>query len=176
MTKMGRPSRKTIASVLMFEMPDGNVFYFEIDKKGKSRLIGNNQNQLSTNLYINNDSNKYELSLTNYVSEKLNQQHEISNEEKFYEKELTNSLELEIDKFDLFLEKIDNHLNIDNFIKDYKLSSNMLLPIDAWLDCKNIKSTVVWKFRKKIIKYRYPIVMKYIIMLVFLWYLNLQSI
>lgn len=134
MTKMGRPSRKTIASVLMFEMPNGEVFYFEIDKKGKSRLIGNNQNQLNTNLYINNDSFKNELSPTNYASEKLNQQHEISNEEilkEKHKKELTSSLELEIDNFNLFLEKIDNHFDIDNFFKDYKLSSNMLFPIDA---------------------------------------------
>lgn len=37
---MGRPSRKEVASTVIFEETDGNVLFFVIDKQGNSKLIG----------------------------------------------------------------------------------------------------------------------------------------
>ena len=57
---MGRPSRKEVASTVIFEETDGNVLFFVIDKQGNSKLIG------SESIY---PKNNFSLSLNkNYFS------------------------------------------------------------------------------------------------------------
>lgn len=135
---MGRPSRKTIASILKFEDPDGEILFFEIDKKGNSRMIINKNNYQSffqTQKTI--QDNLYNLQVDDQIvsSDQITDDEiKINKTEKTTEnaekgKQKTDSNQVE--KFNLFLEEIENHMNMDIFYREFRLSDKMLIPISA---------------------------------------------
>lgn len=135
---MGRPSRKTIASILKFEDPDGEILFFEIDKKGNSRMIINKNNYQSffqTQKII--QDNLYNLQVDDQIvsSDQITDDEiKINKTEKTTEnaekgKQKTDSNQVE--KFNLFLEEIENHMNMDIFYREFRLSDKMLIPISA---------------------------------------------
>ena len=125
MKKMGRPSRKMVASALTFETPDGETLYFSIDKKGKSKFLGNNkihiQKCIPHNIFTTEST----------ANEKI-----IENSNKKYESQINKTspkftIQFHDDKFNIFLKQIENRLNVDDFYKDFRLSNHMMLPILA---------------------------------------------
>lgn len=128
---MGRPTRKPVASTIVFEDPNGEVFFFEIDKKGNSKKIEDDHKKIIIENNVNNSQTSY-LSPNDVLSEALDVKQKIPNDSECLKNQKNSKkLELQIEKFNLFLEKIDNHINTDYFCQEYKLSSNMLLPFDA---------------------------------------------
>lgn len=129
---MGRPSRKGTATTITFNDPDGEMFYFTIDSRGKSNLIGrspnvnigyvpinepgsitpssSSDNLLGISQCMENSCNKIE-NMTNAKNEKTEEYDEIVN-------------------FEAFLEKINNHFNVDDILRENRLS--FLPPISAW--------------------------------------------
>ena len=126
MKKMGRPSRKTIASTLSFEAPDGETLYFSIDQKGKSNYLGNQKISFL-------ECNAHDLIPTMSIKNKKKAEHsnEKSDSQKNTNKYPKFHIQFNDEKFNLFLEKIENRLNVEDFYKDFKLSNQMILPILA---------------------------------------------
>lgn len=128
---MGRPTRKQVASTIVLKDPNGDVFFFEIDKKGNSKKIGDDHKKifLENNFF---NSQTLLLSSNDVLSEASNKEQEISKDNEFLKNQQNSKqYELEIEQFNLFLEKIDKHINLDYFCQEYKLSNNMLLPFDV---------------------------------------------
>ena len=126
--KMGRPSRKQIATSIMFEEPDGDIFLFRIDEQGQSHFCGNSHKNIVGKLH-----NKPESILKKAIPDSLNDNSKNiikikESSDDLYVEKLSNSLKysVDMDLFDSFVSLLENNTNISNVIKDYKLSNSML--------------------------------------------------
>lgn len=122
---MGRPSRKKIASTILFEIPDGNTFYFTINKKGEASLVGKcfsiPQFYVNPNSKLISDSidkSPIYFNKESYLNE--------NNEKRNIKKEKSSEKYIEMDDFDKFVSCLDYQINIDSILNDNKLSENML--------------------------------------------------
>ena len=123
MRKMGRPSRKSIATILSLEESNGNVVFFKIDCKGRSSIIGDKQSLSTKSLILPKFSYNSELISTNYSknADIIKDQY-IKQEQS----NITNqNLCSKKDNFNLFLELIDKRSHMNDFSNNLKLSSNM---------------------------------------------------
>lgn len=124
MKKMGRPTRKMIASTLVYELPDGEIIYFEIDKKGNAQMIKSNNHHV----YPNDESQNIQIIPVDKLDEKS--QNSDKSDEKLDQKTLDNE-SIIIKNLNSFLKQIENHISFDTFMRDFKLSDRMLFPINA---------------------------------------------
>lgn len=122
--KMGRPTRKGTATTITYNDPNGEIFYFTIDNRGKSNFIGRSPivtigcvQHHEPESIIPSSSNENLLEIAQEDAIKSN------NIEK-----MTNNINKntenydEIVKFDLFLEKINSHFDLDEVLRENRLS------------------------------------------------------
>lgn len=134
--KMGRPSRKGIASTIMLEEPNGEVLFFSIDNRGKSTFIGNKEKfNINANLLHESDEtltmtpstssdNLESLSVT-----KMDNSFDTFNQNKL-KKEKT-MFHIEADNLNMFLNDLNKNEDANDFLKTNRLSFHMLPPITA---------------------------------------------
>lgn len=131
--KMGRPSRKGTATAITLEDPNGDIMYFSIDNRGKANLLF--ATPKIKNAYMN--QNVPELITPSSSSDNLfGMSHDKLNSSDSVEKPKRNKetkpiFKIEESKFDLFLEKINSRVDIDDFLRENRLSFHMLPPIIA---------------------------------------------